>query len=48
MKVIEKATLDTFMVSETDPWNISTKTQETMDRIFTQVSRICLVLENLS
>ena len=35
--VIEKGTLDAMLVLESDPWNISTEGEETIDKILGQV-----------
>ena len=43
LKVIEKATLDSFLVAEKDPWNISENGKGTIDRILSQV---CLVSQS--
>ena len=35
--VIEKGTLDSLLVTETDPWNLSDTGRQTMDTILSQV-----------
>ena len=35
--VLEKATIDTFLVEEKDPWNISTNTTQLLDKMMVQV-----------
>ena len=45
LKVIEKATLDTFLVGEEDPWNVTSETQKTIDTILQQVSFVKNILQ---
>ena len=49
--VIEKGTLDALLVSEDDPWNISTEAEKTIDTILGQVClhqlTFCQIFDNL-
>ncbi|XP_061493455.1 EEF1A lysine methyltransferase 4 [Rhineura floridana] len=38
--VLEKGTLDSLMVEETDPWNVSHEARMLLDQVLTEVSRV--------
>lgn len=38
--VIEKATIDSMMVKEKDPWNVSEQTKVTVTKVLSEVSRV--------
>ncbi|XP_053246718.1 EEF1A lysine methyltransferase 4 [Podarcis raffonei] len=38
--VLEKGTLDSMMVEETDPWNVSSESRMLLDQVLTEVSRV--------